>query len=343
MDSTLVDRLHVAASLAASISGYAASRNIDIAPIARACGLDPEQFGKLGVMISLDRLCRMLEALALLSNDRQFGLKAGLAFEQGASGPFGYALMHAPTVRDALVFLGKNLGKVSQTSICTLEIGAREGRLEWTFSPLILKRDQYVDMGAVMALSRFRAILGEDMSRVRLELEREKPDNVSLYRQSLCKNIVFGAPINALVFPADLLARTNANADPRLFVMMSTQMEAISNKRPDTGDLMTRVRTHVIENLGNMPPTLGTAAASLGLSERTLQRRLSEAGTNMKDVIDDGRRELAERLLTQTSLSLSQIGYKLGFSAPSAFTRSATRWFGVSPSVFRHRGSSETS
>lgn len=342
MDSNMVDRLHVAASLGSSISRYAASRGMDVAPIARACGLDPELFGQLGVFISFDRFCRMLEAMALLSNDPQFGLKAGVVFENGASGPFGYALMHAPTLRDALTFLGKNMSKVSQTSICTLEIGAREARLEWTFSPLILKRDQYLDMGTVMALARFRAILGNDMDRARLELEREKPLSVALYREKLCKNISFGASINTLVFPADLLSRVNANSDPRLFTMMSMQMDAVSVSPPEASDLMTLVHLHVIESLGNTPPTLSTAAASLGMSERTLQRRLSEAGTSLKDMIDDGRRELAERLLTQTSLSLSQIGFKLGFSAPSAFTRSATRWFGVSPSTFRQQNGKTT-
>ncbi|PWV95366.1 AraC family transcriptional regulator [Hoeflea marina] len=338
MDSNLVDRLRVAASLASSIAHYASSRGIDVAPIARACGLDPDEFGKLGVMISLDRLCRLLEALAMLANDPQFGLKAGLAFEKGASGPFGYALMHAPTLRDALVFMGRNLTKISQTSGCTLEIGPREARLEWTFSPLILKRDQYVDMSVVMALARFRGILGQDMDRARLELEREKPTNVYIYRESLCRNLVFGAPINALVFPSELLSRANANADARLFAIMSQQMDAVPVQRPQSEDLMTMVRLHIIDSIGTRPPSLSTTAASLGLSERTLQRRLSEAGTSLKDMIDEGRRELAQRLLSETSLSLSQIGFRLGFSAPSAFTRSATRWFGVSPSAFRQRG-----
>ena len=73
------------------------------------------------------------------------------------------------------------------------------------------------------------------------------------------------------------------------------------------------------------------------MSPRTLQRRLTDAGTSMQSIVDDCRREMAERLLLETDLTLSSIGYRIGFSAPAAFTRSAIRWFGMTPSEFREK------
>lgn len=329
------DRFEVAAGLAGSLVTYAAARGIDAGPIARASGLDPDSFGAMFDRISLDRLCRFMEALAIISQDDQFGLKAGAVFEKGASGPFGYALIHAPTVRQALTFIGRNLPKVADVSVCTLEEGAREVRLEWSYPALILRRDQFNDMIAVMALVHFHDILGADMDMARIELERPKPKSLTIYKELLCRHIAFAAPVNAIVMPAALMARPNPAADARLFAILSKQLDDMRVARPHSTDPVTAARYIVLDTLDGAAPTLAEVAGQLGLSERTLQRRLTEAGTSLQEIVDECRRELAEKLLLETDLSLAQIAYKLGFSAPSAFTRSATRWFGTSPSRYR--------
>ncbi|MBC7283764.1 AraC family transcriptional regulator [Hoeflea sp.] len=335
MKATLADQFEVAAGLASGISRYAANIGINADPIARACGLDPERFNDLGERVSLDRVCRYMEALALISGDDQFGLKSAAEFQKGASGPFGYAMMNAATVRDCLIFMGRNLSKISETSICTLELGPRAAHFEWTYSPLILHRAQFVDLGAAQTFNHLRAFLGNDVSRIRLELERKKPINTNLHKQLLTPQISFGAQVNALILPVEILGRTNPNADPRLFAMMSQQVEAMPMRRNDAHDPVAAVRLHVAENLASGTLTLSDEADRLGMSSRTLQRRLTEAGTSMQAIVDECRKEMAGRLLLETDLTLSSIGYKLGFSAPAAFTRSAIRWFGITPSEFR--------
>ncbi|MEM5491782.1 helix-turn-helix domain-containing protein [Hoeflea sp. AS16] len=335
MITTLADQFEVAAGLASGISRYAESLGIDADPIARACALDPACFDDINKRISLDRLCRYMEALALIAGDDLFGLKSIAGFEKGASGPFGYGLMNAPTVRDFLMFFGRNMGKISETRLCTLEIGARSAHFEWTFSPLILHRGQYVDLGTAQGFNILRMFLGDDINRVRLELERKKPINTSLHKQLLTQNVSFNAPVNAMIIPADCLERINPDADPRLFAMMSQQMDAIPLRRTDPDDPVAAIRFHVAENLASNTPTLASESERLGMSPRTLQRRLTDAGTSMQAIVDECRREMAARLLSETDLTLSSITYKLGFSAPAAFTRSAIRWYGMTPSQYR--------
>ncbi len=341
MKSTLADQFEVAAGLASGIAHYAASLDIESAPIARACGLDPDRFDIIGERVSLDRICRYMEALALISGDDQFGLKSAAAFVKGASGPFGYAMLNAATLRDCLVFMGRNLQKITETSICTLEVGPRLAHFEWSYSPLILHRDQYVDMSVAQTFNHFRAFLGDDISQLRVELERVEPKNPNLHRQLLTRNISFKEPVNTVVIPVHLLDRQNPQADARLFAMMSQQMEAIELRRIDINDPVSAIRLHVAENLENVTPTLATEAERLGISSRTLQRRLTQAGTSMQSILDEGRKEMATRLLLETNLTLSTIGYKLGFSAPAAFTRSAIRWFGMPPREYRQNHKNE--
>ena len=147
----------------------------------------------------------------------------------------------------------------------------------------------------------------------------------------------FGAPVNAIILPKELLGRTNPKADARLFAIMSQQMEETAARSADAHDPVAAVRLHVAENLTSDQLTLAHEAERLGMSPRTLQRRLTEAGTSMQAIVDECRKELAGRLLLETGFTLSSIGYKLGFSAPAAFTRSAIRWYGMTPSEFRQK------
>jgi len=76
-------------------------------------------------------------------------------------------------------------------------------------------------------------------------------------------------------------------------------------------------------------------ASALGLSMRTLQRRLAIAGRSFAALLDEIRRARAEVLLADGRWDFAEIAYKLGYSERSTFTRAAIRWFGVPPSGMR--------
>ena len=71
------------------------------------------------------------------------------------------------------------------------------------------------------------------------------------------------------------------------------------------------------------------------MSERTLRRRLTQEGVQLRELIEQTRREQACRYLASSSLSVSEIAYRLGFSHPPAFHRAFRRWLGVSPLQYR--------
>jgi AraC-like DNA-binding protein len=79
-------------------------------------------------------------------------------------------------------------------------------------------------------------------------------------------------------------------------------------------------------------PSAGSLAKRLGLSERSLRRRLDEAGIGFRDLVDEARRERATALLADPTRSMTEIAYDVGFSGPSAFTHAHRRWFGRPPS-----------
>ena len=79
-------------------------------------------------------------------------------------------------------------------------------------------------------------------------------------------------------------------------------------------------------------------AGGLGVTARSLRRRLSDRGTSLTEITDALRRELAMHHLTTSELSVGEIGFLVGFSEPSAFHRAFRRWTDQTPAAFRATG-----
>lgn len=108
---------------------------------------------------------------------------------------------------------------------------------------------------------------------------------------------------------------------------------AVSDARE--GGLLRELRRCIEDALPNGGMTIDTVAARLGLSERTLQRRLRAAQLNFQQLVEELRFETACAYLQAGILPLTEIGYRLGYSEPSAFSRAFRRWSGASPLAYR--------
>src|SRR6266849_6551672 len=78
-------------------------------------------------------------------------------------------------------------------------------------------------------------------------------------------------------------------------------------------------------------------ARRLATTPRTLQRRLARAGTSFDALRDDARKQAAELYLADTTLTITEVAYLLGYSEPTAFHRAFKRWRGTTPQAFRLR------
>jgi AraC-like DNA-binding protein len=105
--------------------------------------------------------------------------------------------------------------------------------------------------------------------------------------------------------------------------------------RDDAGSFTARVRRLVVQALGEGPSTADSAADALGVSRRTLSRRLAEENTSFSRILDTVREDVAKTLLQDRSLSIGDIAFFLQYSEPAAFHRSFRRWTGQTPVAFR--------
>ncbi len=335
LEEAFSDRYSIVSGMGAGLLEFAQRQGLDILPECKRLRIDPSLFNSMVERISLGRFCALLEYCAEATKDEAFGLKFGLQYKAGSTGPFGYGLMAAPTLEHFLRFQTEHMQYSAQTSYGRLE--AEDGYLvyRWTFAPVILKRDQFVDLGITLVMRHIRHLFGSKTSEIEVELERRPPADPRPFRENIAGHITFDCHINSLWVPTELLSLTNPHGDPKLLELMDLQCRQLRPELTEDADFREEMERFILSRMSEDEITLASAASFFGVSERTLQRRLAELDTTLNELRDGMRRRLAEQLMAETALSATEVSYRLGYSAPSVFTRSFHRWFGTTPREYR--------
>lgn len=175
-------------------------------------------------------------------------------------------------------------------------------------------------------------------SRVRvlkaIHLRRPPPRFPEQFHKHFRCNITFNATENEFVFSNEFMDTPIPSANPEI-ALMNEQLLANYLSKLKKEDIVAAVLTKIGEIMPNAEPSQEKVAAELGMSTRSLHRKLKEKGVNYKTILDDARKHLAFQLIKQPDLSITQISYQLGFYDSSSFSRSFKRWSGVSPSQRR--------
>jgi AraC-like DNA-binding protein len=160
----------------------------------------------------------------------------------------------------------------------------------------------------------------------------------SPYRAWFDAPVRFGAPHSQLVIARAALDAPLASSDPNLLSILTRVADDLHRQRPADASMVTQVARVLREALRTDEAHVDRVARRLGLTSRSLQRRLKDEGTSFNAVREDVRRQLSRRYLDE-GLSIAEISFLLGFSEPSAFFRAFKRWTGVTPLEARRAGS----
>ena len=153
-------------------------------------------------------------------------------------------------------------------------------------------------------------------------------------------NVIYGVPAAYGRFDAALLDRPVPNADGSMLKVLQRHADALlASRLRETAEprIVTDVRREVAAQLANDRARVDDVAAALAVSTRTLQRKLAEAGTNFQAVYEAARQALAEELLRDSRLNLTDVAFMLGYREQSSFNRACRDWFGNTPARTRER------
>ena len=196
--------------------------------------------------------------------------------------------------------------------------------------------DIMVDVGLSWILNVARRGSDGEITPLRLDLTRPVKHRELLESHFGCR-VHFKADRNALVFRSNDLDRPFVTHNEELVTLIATQLDSelnSRNTRRDAGDL---VKQTLRRSLAGKRPTVQDVAQELGLSVRTLQRRLSESKVTFQGLLEDVRREMAHHYLQQAAVEFNEVAFLLGYEDANSFFRAFQEWEGLSPTEWRRR------
>jgi AraC-like DNA-binding protein len=326
---------------------YARTKGVDTEAILREIGVEARALDEYDVRISETVRLRAWELAQERADDPLFGLHAAEHAATGAFDVLDYAVYFSST-------LGEGIDRLLRFH--RLLCDAWDFRLTEEGDSMRLRRTvrtPHAEQEAALALfvQRARELTGKKLA----------PHEVRFtYGAAGSKKIIgdfFDCPVHfecawpEIVFGRAALALPIRSANDGVVRVLDRYMRDLLARLPADHSHAHHAASVVSRAMcSGQRPTLDTVAHAMRASRRTVQRRLGDEGTSFDEVVDETRRELAERLISDRRLSITEITFLLGFEDVSGFRRAYKRWTGLAPSHRRrqlsghdgHRARSDT-
>jgi AraC-like DNA-binding protein len=195
-------------------------------------------------------------------------------------------------------------------------------------------RAEATDMFWSFILRLMRQLDSEDLNPTRVDVTiAESPQALAAYKKFYRCPIYFGREEVALYFETATLELELPTASQEL-ARLSDQVVQDYLAKMDRDDIVSRVNSLLVANLPAGDFSKEDAARELYMSARTLQKKLLEAGTTWRELLEGTRKELAISYLGSGRYSLVDITFMLGFNDSSSFSRAFKRWTGKTPGLY---------
>lgn len=318
-----------------------AQEKIAVPALLRRAGLPVGLFEQEKIYVTTAQIFALWRSVAEMSPEPGFGLKLGTELRFERSHPVAIAGICSRSFGDAL----QRLARYKQLT-CPEEIRvhrkARETWVEFFFSEAKeAQPDIMVDLGLSWILNVARRGTDGEITPLRLEVTRRVQHRALLERHFGCP-VHFSSDRDALVFRSSDLDRPFVTHNEELLRVLGTQLDSELEAQNPGQNVSEQVKQQLRRLLAGRRPALQEVAQELGVSPRTLQRRLTDAGITFQQLLEETRRELARRYLKQRAMELNETAFLLGFEDANSFFRAFQAWEGTSPTEWRTRNCAGT-
>jgi len=336
----------VAMAYAQTAVAAAQAQGVTAAQIGAHLGWPADTLDAARDSLSVAEYIALLGAGERLAGDAVFGLHAGLHARLSTYPFYGLVVCACTTLRGAFAQTHRYEGLAHDLGRSRLDERGGIATYYWdtpwldTCTPA---EARHLCDSVLAGILTFVSWLAHERLPVReIGLPYPEPDAAirAAHAQVFGPAVVYGVPAAYGRFDAALLDRPVPNADSSMLKVLQRHAdELLAARLRETSEprIVTDVRREVAAQLASDRARLDDVAAALAVSTRTLQRKLAEAGTNFQAVHDAARQALAEELLRDSQLNLTDVAFMLGYREQSSFNRACRDWFGNTPARTRER------
>lgn len=318
--------------------------DIDPAPLLRRAGLGKFDPGAHARRVSAVAQSKLLEYAAEALDDGALGLHLAEQADPRDAGILFYVASGAKDVNEGLKLVARYCRIVNEAARIKLIRTPEGGTVD--FNIVGMPRHgarQNVEFGLAVFLKGLREVTGRNLRPSRVAFAHSRNSRLREFERFFGRPVEFGrassegASSDLLEFSNDVLALPLITADPKLVHALRPFCKSAAKERSTaTGTLRAALEGELEKHLPHGKARRQRIAGQLGLSTRTLARRLASEGTTYEEVVDQLRRSLALQYIGEKSISLSQIAWLLGYEGSASFNHAFRRWTGRSPSIARN-------
>ena len=269
-----------------------------------------------------------------LSQDPAIGLRMTVETDTAMHPPATMSAFFARDYRDGLARLArfKRLCTPEQLQIAEAD-GDCSVTMDWPFAtgpePALS-----VDITFATLVELGRRATGRAVVPRRVEFARPGPVSAAHAEYFGCP-IRAEAPRNLLILDASDLDRPFPGHNPEMLEMLTPALGAALSEIEAQSSVAEQVKVVLKRSLASGQPSLTDVAKQLGMSERTLQRRITEDGSTFREILSDARREMGRRLLADPATDIDEVACLLGYQDTASFYRAFREWEGMPPNRWR--------
>ena len=297
---------------------------------------DADRLGDGSVRVDLSEY----EALQLraieLTGDEALGLHIAEQASEASFDSMAPLVSHAPTLREGVALCTRfarlmrdegNLLLRERGDVATLryDFVRRSSHLDRVFTEFVL----------CGLLRMIRVFGGPRAMALTASFEHGRPKHHREYARIFGGAERFGQAFTALSFRRDLLDRPQLHRHGELSALLRLQAEREMARISSGLDEAERLRQYLLVQRPSCLPDMTTAAGDLGISARSLRRKLARKGISYRAIVQSVRETLAAQMLGDPKRTIQEVAHALGFSDATAFHRAFKRWKGATPGTFQ--------
>jgi AraC-like DNA-binding protein len=314
---------------------YARARRagIELKPLLKKAGLTDQRIKDRGSRLPVQHQIQFLNLAANALHDEFLGFHLAQLCDLRELGLLFYVAASSETLGDALQRAAR-YSSITNEGLSLKCLEEDDIRMVFDYVGIARHSDRHqIEFSMTVLIRLWRQLTGLRLvpSRARLTHRRSNHGGSEL-AEYFGGRITFGARADELTFVRSIKDIAITSADPYLNeILVANCEQALSHRPKNRGTLRSAVENAIVPLLPHGKVRASGIAARLGLSQRTLARRLALEGETFSEVLESLRADLARQYLSDPDLAISRIAWLLGYEEISAFTHAFKRRTGKTP------------
>jgi AraC-like DNA-binding protein len=309
-----------------------ALERLDVAPLVKRAGLTIEQLEDPDARIGVRNQIRFLDIVAHELPDEFLGFRLAQSFDLRKLGLFYYVQASSRTLGEALQRAARYCA-IHNEGVKITYRQAQDISMTCKYVGVARSADRHQIEFFITTLVRLcRQLSGRHLVPSWIKLMHRRTEVPSEFRTFFGCTIEFGSDIDEVIYPGASARLPIVSADPYLNSLLVQYCdEALASRIAKSSAWRLSVENAIAPLLPHGRARIAEISQRLGISPRTLERRLATEGLTFSRVLDELRLDLAKRYLRERGLPISEISWLLGYREASAFNHAFKRWTGTTP------------